>query len=205
MKLLYARTSPYVRKVMVVAHETGQAEAIERVPVIATPTERNPETARHNPLGKVPTLITGDGTALFDSRVICEYLDVRSSGPRLFPEGEARWDALTRQALADGLLDAALLLRYERVMRPAPARWNAWEAGQIAKISGALDRMEATLTRDAGEVDIGTVAAGCALGYLDFRFPDLAWRTGRPAATAWYAAFSQRPSMVRTTPDAAST
>ncbi|GJD80916.1 glutathione S-transferase [Methylobacterium gregans] len=208
MKLLYARTSPYVRKVLVLAHETGQAEAIEIVPVTATPTERNPETVGHNPLGKVPTLVLADGTALFDSRVICEYLDARSAGRRLFPEGAARWDALARQALADGLLDAALLLRYERVMRPAAARWDAWEAGQIAKITDALDRIEATLAgsrndpeNDSGAgLDIGAVATGCALGYLDFRFPDLGWRTGRPAAAAWYAAFGRRPSMQRTTP-----
>ena len=199
MKLLYAQTSPYVRKVLVLAHETGQADDIALVPVAALPTERNPETTAHNPLGKVPTLITPEGGALYDSRVICEYLDARSRGPRLFPEGEARWDALARQALADGLLDAALLTRYERVMRPA--RWDAWEAGQVAKITAALDRIEARRAegRDDG-LDIGTVATACALGYLDFRFPDLAWRDGRPAAAAWYAAFSERPSMQRTAP-----
>lgn len=201
MKLLYARTSPYVRKVLVLAHETGQAEAIEIVPVAAVPTERNPDTVGHNPLGKVPTLVLDDGTALFDSRVICEYLDARSAGPRLFPDGEARWDALARQALADGLLDAALLLRYERVLRPATARWDAWEAGQVAKIAGALDRIEATLAGPASALDIGAVATACALGYLDFRFPDLGWRTGRPDAAAWYEAFGQRPSMQRTTPE----
>lgn len=201
MKLLYARTSPYVRKVLVLAHETGQAEAIEIVPVAAVPTERNPDTVGHNPLGKVPTLVLDDGTALFDSRVICEYLDARSAGPRLFPDGEARWDALARQALADGLLDAALLLRYERVLRPATARWDAWEAGQVAKIAGALDRIEATLAGPASALDIGAVATACALGYLDFRFPDLGWRTGRLDAAAWYEAFGQRPSMQRTTPE----
>lgn len=201
MKLLYARTSPYVRKVLVLAHETGQAESIEIVPVAAVPTERNPDTVGHNPLGKVPTLVLDDSTALFDSRVICEYLDARSAGPRLFPDGEARWDALARQALADGLLDAALLLRYERVLRPAAARWDAWEAGQVAKIAGALDRIEATLAGPASALDIGAVATACALGYLDFRFPDLGWRTGRPDAAAWYEAFGQRPSMQRTTPE----
>ncbi len=201
MKLLYARTSPYVRKVLVQAHETGQAAAIEIVPVTASPTERNPETVGHNPLGKIPALVLADGTALFDSRVICEYLDARSAGPRLFPEGEARWDALARQALADGLLDAALLLRYERVIRPASSRWDAWEVGQIAKVAGALDRIEASGVGPAGALDIGTVSTACALGYLDFRFPDLGWRTGRPAAAAWYAAFSRRPSMQRTKPE----
>lgn len=200
MKLLYAQTSPYVRKVLVLAHETGQAEDIELVPAAAVPTERNPETIPHNPLGKVPTLITAEGAALFDSRVICEYLDARSAGPRLFPEGEARWDALARQALADGLLDAALLTRYERAMRPEALRWAAWEAGQLAKIAGALDRIEATLPALAETLDIGTVATACALGYLDFRFPDLGWRAGRPATAAWYETFGARPSMQRTAP-----
>ncbi|WP_245338007.1 glutathione S-transferase family protein, partial [Methylobacterium radiotolerans] len=114
---------------------------------------------------------------------ICEYLDGLSSGPHLFPEGAARWDALTRQALADGLLDAALLTRYERVLRPESQRWDAWEAGQVGKIRAALDRFE-SLVGGMPALDIGTVALGCALGYLDLRFPEPAWREGRPAVGA---------------------
>jgi glutathione S-transferase len=140
-----------------------------------------------------------DGTALYDSRVICEYLDGLSAGPRLFPEGAARWDALTRQALADGLLDAALLTRYERVLRTEERRWDAWETGQIGKIRSALDRFE-TLVAGGPALDIGTVAMACALGYLDLRFPDLAWREGRPALAAWFADFERRPSMAATVP-----
>jgi glutathione S-transferase len=188
MKLLYSPASPYARKVLVLAHETGLIDRIAVTVAGASPTGPSPEVAAHNPLGKIPALVLEDGTALYDSRVICEYLDGLSAGPRLFPEGAARWDALVRQALADGLLDAALLTRYERVLRPEAQRWASWEAGQVGKIRAALDRFEAL------------VADMPALGYLDLRFPDLAWREGRPATAAWYAVFEGRPSMVATVP-----
>jgi glutathione S-transferase len=199
MKLLYAPASPYARKVLVLAHETGLIDRIAVAVAGASPTGPAPEVAAHNPLGKIPALILDDGTALYDSRVICEYLDTLSTGPRLFPEGAARWDALTRQALADGLLDAALLTRYERVLRPEAQRWDAWETGQVGKIQSALDRFE-TLVAAPSALDIGTVATGCALGYLDLRFPDLAWREGRPALAAWFSDFARRPSMAATVP-----
>lgn len=199
MKLLYSPASPYARKVLVLAHETGQASEIEVVTAATSPVAGAPDVAPHNPLGKVPALILDNGTCLFDSRVICEYLDMRSEGARLFPEGAERWDALTRQALADGILDAALVTRYERVMRPEPLRWDAWDAGQIAKIKAGLDRIEAVVA-DMPVLDIGTIAIACALGYLDYRFPDLSWRDGRPATAAWYAVFEGRPSMTATVP-----
>ena len=199
MKLPYSPASPYARKVLVLAHETGLIDRIAVTVAGASPTGPSAEVAAHNPLGKIPALVLEDGAALYDSRVICEYLDNLSAGPRLFPEGAARWDALTRQALADGLLDAALLTRYERVLRPEPHRWDAWEAGQVGKIRAALDRFE-SLVGGMPALDIGTVALGCALGYLDLRFPDLAWREGRPAVAAWYAEFERRPSMEATVP-----
>ena len=199
MKLLYSPASPYARKVLVLAHETGLIDRIAVTTAGASPTGPSAEVAAHNPLGKIPALVLEDGTALYDSRVICEYLDGLSAGPRLFPEGAARWDALTRQALADGLLDAALLTRYERVLRPEDKRWDAWDSGQIGKILSALDRFE-TLVVGLPALDIGTLAMACALGYLDLRFPDLAWREGRPDLAAWFAAFARRPSMEATVP-----
>jgi glutathione S-transferase len=199
MKLLYSPASPYARKVLVLAHEVGLIDRIAVTTAGASPTGPAPEVAAHNPLGKIPALVLEDGTALYDSRVICEYLDGLSAGPRLFPEGAARWDALIRQALADGLLDAALLTRYERVLRPEERRWDAWESGQTGKIRSALDRFE-TLVAGGPALDIGTVAMACALGYLDLRFPDLAWREGRPALAAWFADFARRPSMEATVP-----
>ena len=199
MKLLYSPASPYARKVLVLAHETGQAGEIDVVTAATSPVAGAPDVAPHNPLGKVPALILADGTCLFDSRVICEYLDMRSEGAHLFPEGAERWDALTRQALADGILDAALITRYERVMRPENLRWTDWDSGQIGKITAGLDRIEAIIA-DMPVLDIGSVAIACALGYLDFRFPELAWRDGRPAIAAWYAVFEGRPSMTATVP-----
>ena len=198
MKIFFSPASPYVRKVMVCAAELGLA--LEKLPSAASPVNRDRTIVAENPLGKVPTFLTDDGTALYDSRVICEYLDTKGGG-KLFPrEGDARWRALVEQALADGLLDAALLARYEGTLRPAELRWDAWVAGQMDKIATSLDRMEHSTAGFAGRVDIGTIATGCALGYLDFRFPDLGWRTRHPNLAAWLAEFGRRPAMQATAP-----
>ena len=199
MKLLYSPASPYVRKVMVVAHETGLTDRIELVPSAVAPTLVNPDVAAENPLVKVPTLVIEGGQSLFDSRVITEYLDTLHGGARLFPaDGPARWTALRRQAMADGLLDAALLIRYEHILRPEPQRWQAWTDGQFRKVRQALASLAA---EDFGaELTVGEIAAGCALGYLDFRFPEEDWRTAHPALGAWYAKIAERPSFVATVP-----
>lgn len=197
MKLLYAPTSPYVRKVMAVAHETGQTEFVEPVFTLANPVAVNDGLNAHNPLGKIPVLITPDGL-LFDSRVICEYLDARSNGNRVFPkDGPARWKALRQQALADGLLDAALSARYERVSRPEEKQWSGWRDAQLAKIRRALVAMEKDLPEEA---TIGAIGYGCALGYIDFRFSDIDWRSAHPLLGAWFEAFRERPSMHLTEP-----
>ncbi|MDQ0347556.1 glutathione S-transferase N-terminal domain-containing protein [Ancylobacter vacuolatus] len=203
MKLLHAPTSPFVRKVMVVARETGLTERIEIVFNAASPLERDPALTALNPLGKIPALLLDDGTALYDSAVICEYLADLAGDTALFPTGPARWPALTLQALGDGLLDAAVGLRYESVMRPEPLRWPDWSQGQMAKIAGGLDVIEQAA--HTGLIaptlhHIGLITLGCALGYLDFRYADLQWRQGRPAAAAWFAAFDARPSMAATRP-----
>ncbi len=133
--------------------------------------------------------------------MISEYLDALAGGGRLIPaSGPARWQALTEQALADGMLDAALLERYETSLRPSDLLWPAWRDGQHDKVMKALDRMEQTATGFARRVDIGTIATGCAVGYLDFRYPDLGWRDTRPRLAAWFAAFNARPAMVATLP-----
>ena len=131
--------------------------------------------------------------------MICEYLATRSGGS-IFPTGDERWPALCLHALADGLLDAALLARYELMLRPDTLRWVDWIAGQKAKIGRALDELEAIAPGFAERLDIGTITVGCALGYLDFRFAEDAWRNGRPHLTAWYERFARRPSMVATAP-----
>ncbi len=201
MQLFYAASSPYVRKVMVVAHVLGVAEDIELLAAAASPVKRDRNIAQFNPLAKVPSAKTDDGQVLYDSRVICEYLDAQGNGG-LFPAtGRARWTALVQQALGDGLLDAALLVRYERMVRPEEFRWQQWDDGQISKIEDCLNEIEAQApTLGTEKFTIGEVTIGCALGYLDFRYAELAWRDKHPKAAAWFAVFAQIPAMVATTP-----
>lgn len=195
MKLYFSATSPYVRKCLVVAHELGVAERITLLPSNAHPVQRDATLVAQNPLGKVPTLVTDDGQVLYDSRVICEYLDACFGGS-LFPrDGVARWQALTLQSLADGMLDAALLARYEEAARPEALRWAEWSAGQLDKLHTSLAALEAAPAQLAGRVDIGTLALGCALGYIDLRFDRLGWRGRYPQVATWAAGFMQRPSM----------
>lgn len=201
MKLLHAPTSPFVRKVMVVALQTGLAESIETEFNAANPLQRDPALAAHNPLGKIPALILDDGSAIYDSPVICEYLAATAGDTTLFPPaGPARWAALTQQAMGDGLLDAAIANRYETVMRPEEKRWQGWTDAQLAKVRGALDEIETIAPTLGTTPTIGSIAIGCALGYLDFRYADLGWREGRPAAAAWFAAFDELPAMAATRP-----
>ena len=201
MKLRYSPTSPYVRKVSVTAIELGLADRIER---IATDTQdRDSSITEHNPLGKVPALILDDGGLLYDSPVICEYLDSLHDGPRIFPaEGPARWTALRQQALGDGILDAAILRMLEMVRRPEAFRWPGWIKHQTTKVMRGADQFEAEAAALEGPLTIGRITAGCALGYLDFRAPELDWRDGRPALAAWYEGFAQRPAMQQTVPQA---
>lgn len=200
MKLHYNPASPYVRKVRVLALETGLMGDIELAKVTLTPTGPDADVCADNPIGKIPTLSRDDGSAIYDSRVICEYLDSRHGGTPMFPEaGEARWTAVRLQALADGILDAAVGTRYETFLRPEALRWSHWVDAQMAKIRRSLDALE---NESFGErVDIGTISVACALGYLDFRYPDEGWRDARPNLAKWFEKFSQRPSMSETRPE----
>jgi glutathione S-transferase len=202
MKLRYSPTSPYVRKVMVVALETGMAERIERIPTTVAPTRPNDEVARENPLVKVPALTTDDGLVLYDSPVICEYLDTLHDGAKLFPgSGKARWVALRQQALGDGILDAAILGRYE-IQRPKEYQWPDWLDAQMRKVRGALAALELEVESGelGGPLTIGQVAIGCALGYLDFRYASEEWRARHRQLGAWFDGFSTRKSMQLTVP-----
>ena len=203
MKLYHSPGSPFVRKALVVAHETGLADRIEIVRAAMTPVAGVAALNADNPLGKIPALVLEDGTALYDSPVICEYLDTRHDGPRLFPaDGPGRWTALRRQALADGLLDAAILCRYETFLRPAERQWTDWIEGQRGKFRRALDALEDEAESFGDTVDIGTISAACAADYLDFRSLDDGWRDGRPRLAAWLEGFAERPSMQATRPSA---
>jgi glutathione S-transferase len=200
MQLHYNVASPYVRKVMAVAIETGLAERIEPVKRLPSPVAPVAELNADNPLGKIPCLVTDGGGALYDSRVICEYLDSLHHGPKMFPpSGAARWTALRRQALGDGIMDAGVLTRYETFLRPQGVRWDTWIDNQKQKFRRGLDALEFE-GASLGVVDIGTLAIACALGYLDFRYPDEEWRTGRPRLSAWFEQFAQRPSIAQTRP-----
>ncbi|MGX7706259.1 glutathione S-transferase family protein [Methylobacterium sp. Gmos1] len=201
MKLFYAKTSPFVRKVLVVAHELGLFERLELLPAAAHPINRDANIRAQNPLAQVPTLLLDDGTALADSRVICEYLDHLGKGGFFPAPGPARWAALTAQSTGDGLLDAALLCVYETRVRQEGERSPAWVGGQREKIVDALARIDATAPGLGERVDIAAVTYGCALGYLDLRLPDLGWRERAPAAAQWYARFGERPSMQATRPE----
>lgn len=200
MKLYYSATSPYVRKVMALAIETGQRDALHLIETTLSPVSPNAALNADNPIGKVPALVLGDGSALYDSPVICEYLDTLHAGPRWFPDGPERWDALRRQALADGILDAAVISRYEAALRPEALRWEDWLSGQRQKITRALQQLEQTCGQWGERLDIGTLTIACALGYLDFRFAAMDWRSECPQLSAWFAAFSQRPSIADTVP-----
>lgn len=194
---LYSQShSPYARKTIVFAHEAGIAHRLAVIDHETSPTNRNPAVFAVNPLGKVPVLITPEAGAVFDSLVICDYLDGLHGGPRLIPAaGPARWRALRLHAVAQGLCDAGIALRWETLRRPEPLRYPPLAEGQTAKLVDSYDLLERE-TFD-GPVDIGQIGLATALAWLAFRaLPD--FRPGRPRLTRWYETFSERPSMQAT-------
>jgi glutathione S-transferase len=199
MKLRHNSASPFVRKVMVCAHELGLADKIELLNTAVSPVEANATLAGENPLMKIPALVTDNGEVLFDSPVICEYLDSLAGGGKLFPAGKARWTALRQQALGDGILEALILCRYEIAARPEEKRFAGWTDGQTKKAHQGLAVLE---KEDLSGHTIGTITAGCTLGYLDFRFPNDGWRNRHPKLAEWYKTVEALPSMQATKPPA---
>ena len=198
MKLYWSSRSPFVRKVMVTAHELGLAGQIHAERVVVSAAAPNADVMAVNPLNKIPTLILEDGTALYDSRVICEYLDTLHQGPKLFPaEPGARFTALRRQALGDGLMEV-IVLRLGEQGRPPANQSEKHLAAYRLKIAAALDRLEAEAGDLAETLGIGHVAIACALGHMDFRFAADNWRAGRGGLGRWYDEFARRPSMQAT-------
>ncbi|WP_404801899.1 glutathione S-transferase family protein [Bosea spartocytisi] len=192
---LYSQShSPYARKVIVFAHEAGLAERLAVIDHETSPTNRNNAVFAVNPLGKVPVLITPEVGAIFDSLVICDYLDRLHAGRRLIPPGgPTRWEALRLHAVAQGLCDAGIALRWEIERRPAHLRHPPLAEGQAAKLVESYDLIERQNGLE-GPLHLGHVALATALAWLEFRaLPD--FRTGRPRLTRWYEAFSERPSM----------
>lgn len=199
MKLHWSPKSPYVRKVMIAAHELGVVSNIEKVRSVAAMKAPNPTIMADNPLSKIPTLVLDTGEAIFGSQTICEYLDAQAGGEKLFPPvGAQRWTALTWQSLGDGLLDILILWRNERE-KPGDRQTPEWLTAFATKTNATIDRLESI----AGELTsatygIGHISIGCALSYLDFRFDDLRWRDGRPNLADWHAGFSKRASSIAT-------
>lgn len=194
MKLFYQTHSPYARKVLVLAHETGLVDRLDVIDHETSPTRRNDAVFRANPLGKVPVLVLEEGYALFDSNVICEYLDGLHAGPRMLPaNGWRRLDALRLQALAQGIADAGILVRWETERRPEALRWPALASGHAEKLLASFDFIEREVDLDA-PVDLGQIALATALAWIEFRAV-APFTGGRPRLARWYEGFIQRPSM----------
>ncbi len=199
MQLYHAPASPFVRKVIVTLRETGQLADVELVAAALSPHDPARVPVWENPLGKIPTLVRPDGPALYDSRVICRYFDARAKAG-LYPEGSL-WEVLTLEALADGIMEAAVLMVYESRLAPQEKVRDFWIEGQWVRISRALDALEAHWIGPlARPLDMGQIAIGCALGYLDFRHGDRNWRAGRDSLAVWEARFAARESMQASRP-----
>src|SRR5690242_7858728 len=199
MKLHWSPRSPFVRKVMIVAHERGLLDRLNCVRTVAAMTTPHAELMRDNPLSKIPTLVLDDGTALYDSPVICEYLDALEGKPQLFPQDHSlRMRALRRQALGDGFLDLLVLARNERLRdQPSPEHLTS----TVVRTRAVLDSLEREADALAASAfDIGHIAIGCALSYLDFRFAEQDWRKDHPRLAIWHAVFAARPSVIATRP-----
>ncbi len=199
MKLHWSPRSPFVRKVMVVAHERGVVGRLDCVRTVAATSKPHPELIKDNPLSKIPTLVLDDGTVLYDSPVICEYLDALDGAAKLFPrEPKARMIALRRQALGDGFLDLLVLNRDERARAHPSENHLASAKARTAAVLDSLEReAEALTTTPFG---IGHIAIGCALSYLDFRYAENGWRRNHLHLANWHASFAARPSVHATEP-----
>ena len=197
MQLLCTPTSPFARKVRMFAIEKGLSDVLKVVPT--NPLEDPATLLAINPLAKIPALITGDGQPLYDSRVICAFLDSLAPTPQLIPDaGELRWIVQRREALADGLMDAAVSIVFER-RRPAgeqSARWLARWQEKIERALATMDKENRSVPLLAARLD--GVACAAALGYLAFRLPDIEWTASHPALARWWAEVAQRPAVAQT-------
>ena len=200
LTLHWSPKSPYVRKVMIVAHELDLLPRLQLVRSVAAMLKPNERLMVDNPLSKIPTLVMDDGSTLFDSVVICEYLNDLGQGP-LFPrEGWARWQSLRWHAFGDGLLEALILWRNERERSDAMRSHILIDAFDL-KVRAALHQLEKEVPDlEAAPFNIGHLTLACALSYLDFRFDMLGWRGITPKLGAWYDVLKSRPSIATTEP-----
>lgn len=199
MKLIGSPTSPFVRKCLVVLHETGLLNDVAFLDVATTPLATAPEVVAANPLGKIPALVRDEAPAIYDSRVITRFLDTQA-GSNLYPEAHL-WELLTLEATADAIMEAAVLMTYEGRLRDEAQQSGDWVEAQWQKASRALDAVENRwMSHLGGPLNITQIGMACALGYIDFRHDARNWRDGRPALSEWFQGFSQRDSFLSTTP-----
>ena len=202
MKLTFAPTSPYARKVKIAAIELGLIDKIELVPTTVQPGKPNEEYARDiSPLRKLPALILDNGSTIVDSYVIVEYLDELAGGGKLIPaSGEAKWRVKTEHSILQGMLEAMLLCRYETFLRPEEKRWPAWVDDQWDRAWQGFALFERRTDTLSGPLDVTQIALACTLGYADFRFPDCGWRKAYPKLAAHHETLMKRPSIKETAP-----
>jgi glutathione S-transferase len=202
MKLTYAPTSPYARKVRIAAIELGLIDKIAFVPTSVQPGKFNEDYSQTiNPLRKLPALILDDGSTIVDSFVIAEYLDDLVGGGKLFPaSGPDKWKRKTEHSILQGMLEAMLLCRYEKMLRPEEKRWQTWYDDQWDRAWRGFALFEAKPETFTRPLDITQIALVCTLGYADFRFPDCGWRKAFPNTAAFHEKMMQRPSIKDTVP-----
>jgi glutathione S-transferase len=201
MKLYYAAASPFVRKVLIALHETNLLDQVEQVTVAISPIAPGDIVPARNPLGKIPCLELADGTALYDSRVITRYISSLAPATNLYPDDDDLWDALTLEATADGIMDAAVSMIYERRIRPEEKVYEPFLDAQWLKIDRALTALETRWMAQLNEQkNLPVLAVAVALGYIDFRHGDRNWRDTHPTLAAWEAEIRERPSIAATVP-----
>ncbi len=199
MKLIYSPASPFVRKVVVLMHEAGLTNKVTLNPVATTALNTADDARAANPLGKIPALVRDGDSTIFDSRVICRYLD-DLAGSNLYP-ADRLWDVLTLEALADGIMESAVSMVYEVRLRPENEQSPAWIDAQWSKVTHALAALEADqFAAASGDLNMGQLAVACALGYLDFRHAGRNWQADYPKLAAWQQQIGARASMSATTP-----
>ncbi|MDK3075031.1 glutathione S-transferase [Sedimentitalea sp. JM2-8] len=202
MKLFFSPASPFVRKVNVLLHELGRTDEVALEPVATTAFQPSETLVASNPLGKIPALVRDDGTTLYDSRVICAYLNELFQGS-LYPQGSRRWEVLTLEATGDGIMDCGVSMTYETRLRPPEQQSPEWIEAQWAKIARAISVLNARwISHLTGPLDMGQISVACALAYIDFRHGLRNWRQGNDTLAAWFSEFESRPSMMATLPPA---
>jgi len=202
MKLISVNASPFVRKARILVLELGLQDRVTVQDIgMVSPVSNTAELNALNPLGLIPALQLDDGSALYDSSVICEYLNDLADGPFFPQDTERRFSTLGLQALGNGILELSVALRYETAMRPAPLHWQDWIEHQQEKINRGLDALEARVGDFEASPLIGEITAACVLGYRDFRYPDDDWRVGRAGLVEWYDGMMQRDSLRLTQPE----